>query len=251
MVFDMDSLFAAPSVLLKCKHVFHFHCTLKSLESKWVGPRILFRFLFCPICQNSPLEAPQLEKVFRPMMTLYEKVKSKAVMRLEYENKAKVEALTDEKSKFYQKPSEYALDRYTYYVCYKCNEPYYGGEARCLDAANVSDDYDPSELVCGGCSNVTQAQICPKHGTDYLEYKCRYCCSIATYFCFGTTHFCSPCHDDVGRVTGIPKDELPSCPVAPRAMPQDGDECPLRVKHPPTGEEYALGCGICRNAQSF
>merc|ERR1712203_501187 len=21
------------------------------------------------------------------------------------------------------------------------------------------------------------AQMCPKHGTDYLEYKCRYCCS--------------------------------------------------------------------------
>ena len=29
------------------------------------------------------------------------------------------------------------------YDSYKCNEPYYGGEARCLDAANVSDDYDP------------------------------------------------------------------------------------------------------------
>ncbi|KAI6656385.1 hypothetical protein LOD99_1184 [Oopsacas minuta] len=251
MVCYTDSLSAAPSVQLKCGHVFHFHCARKSLESKWNGPRILFRFLFCSICQTSPLEAPQLEKLFRPMMTLYDKVMQKARMRLEYENKSSVEALTNEKSKFYQKPGDYALDRYTYYVCFKCNEPYYGGEARCLDVANVSDEYDPSELVCGGCSNVTQAQICPKHGTDYLEYKCRYCCSIATYFCFGTTHFCSPCHDDVGRVTGIPKDELPSCPVGPRAMPQDGDECPLRVKHPPTGEEYALGCGICRNAQSF
>ena len=251
MVCYTDSLFAAPSVQLKCGHIFHFHCTWKSLESKWNGPRILFRFLFCSICQTSPLEAPQLEKVFRPMMSLYEKVKTKALMRLEYENKSKVEALTDEKSKFYQKPSEYSLDRYTYYLCFKCNEPYYGGEARCLDAVIVSDEYDPSELVCGGCSNVTQAQICPKHGTDYLEFKCRYCCSIATYFCFGTTHFCSPCHDDVGRVTGIPKDELPSCPVGPRAMPLDGDECPLKAKHPPTGEEYALGCGVCRNAQSF
>lgn len=251
MVCYTDSLFAAPSVQLKCGHVFHFHCTWKSLESKWNGPRILFRFLFCSICQTSPLEAPQLEKVFRPMMSLYEKVKSKAMMRLEYENKSKVDALTDPKSKFFQKPGEYSLDRYTYYLCFKCDSPYYGGEARCLDAVNVSDEYDPSELVCGGCSNVTQAQICPRHGTDYLEFKCRYCCSIATYFCFGTTHFCAPCHDDVGRVCGIPKDELPSCPVGPKAMPQDGDECPLRVKHPPTGEEFALGCGICRNAQSF
>ena len=58
--------------------------------------------------------------------------------------------------------------------------------------------------------------MCPKHGTDYLEYKCRYCCSVAVFFCFGTTHFCNPCHDDFQRVANIPKSELPQCPVAPK-----------------------------------
>ena len=94
-------------------------------------------------------------------------------------------------------------------------------------------------------------QVCPKHGTDFLEYKCRYCCSVAVYFCFGTTHFCNPCHDDFQRVTSTPKSELPQCPVGPRAKPLEGTECPLHVKHPPTGEEFALGCGVCRNAQTF
>ena len=61
-----------------------------------------------------------------------------------------------------------------------------------------------------------QAQMCPKHGTDYLEYKCRYCCSVAVFFCFGTTHFCNACHDDFQRVANIPKTELPQCPVAPK-----------------------------------
>ena len=61
-----------------------------------------------------------------------------------------------------------------------------------------------------------QAQMCPKHGTDYLEYKCRYCCSVAVFFCFGTTHFCNACHDDFQRVANIPKAELPQCPVAPK-----------------------------------
>ncbi|CAB0038014.1 unnamed protein product [Trichogramma brassicae] len=32
-------------------------------------------------------------------------------------------------------------------------------------------------------------------------------------FCFGTTHFCKPCHDDFQRVTNIPKNELPTCPA--------------------------------------
>ena len=94
-------------------------------------------------------------------------------------------------------------------------------------------------------------QDCPKHGVDFLEYKCRYCCSVAVYFCFGTTHFCNPCHDDFQRLTSIPKAELPQCPVGPCAKPLEGTECPLHVKHPPTGEEFALGCGVCRNAQTF
>lgn len=36
-------------------------------------------------------------------------------------------------------------------------QAYYGGEAVCAEAA--SDDYDPKELVCGGCSDVTAAQV--------------------------------------------------------------------------------------------
>lgn len=74
---------------------------------------------------------------------------------------------------------------------------------------------------------------------------------MAVYFCFGTTHFCNACHDDFQRVTSIPKSELPQCPVGPRAKPLSGTECPLHVKHPSTGEEFALGCGVCRNAQTF
>lgn len=34
-------------------------------------------------------------------------------------------------------------------------------------------------------------------------------------------------------------------------LPGTADECPLHVLHPPTGEEFALGCGVCRNAHTF
>ena len=98
------------------------------------------------------------------------------------------------------------MERYAYYVCFKCGKAYFGGEARCDLDAGAGDAFNPEELVCGGCSDVSQvrnqgpahltpllsqAQMCPKHGTDYLEYKCRYCCSVAVFFCFGTTHFCN------------------------------------------------------------
>lgn len=109
------------------------------------------------------------------------------------------------------------MERYAYYVCYKCQKAYYGGEARC-DAQLGGESFDPTELVCGGCSDVARAQMCPKHGADFLEYKCRYCCSVAVFFCFGTTHFCKPCHDDFQRVTTIPKNELPLCPAGTYAL---------------------------------
>jgi len=45
--------------------------------------------------------------------------------------------------------------------------------------------------------------------------------------------------------------DICSVPAGPRAMALNVDECPLHVKHPPTGEEFALGCGVCRNAHTF
>ena len=39
------------------------------------------------------------------------------------------------------------------------NKAYYGGEARCEEQAGNVDDYDPSELVCGACSDVSRAQV--------------------------------------------------------------------------------------------
>ncbi|XP_073976386.1 MYC binding protein highwire isoform X3 [Rhodnius prolixus] len=239
MICFIEALSSAPAIQLKCGHVFHMHCCRNVLTKKWAGPRITFAFAQCPICK-SPMEHQVLVKQLEPVKELMEDVRRKALMRLEYEGLDKGRP----------DPASYAMDRYAYYVCFKCKKAYYGGEARC-DLELGSGEFDPSELVCGACSDVSRAQMCPKHGTDFLEYKCRYCCSVAVFFCFGTTHFCNACHDDFQRVTNIPKNELPGCPAGPKAKQLEGEECPLHVKHPPTGEEFALGCGVCRNAHTF
>ena len=31
------------------------------------------------------------------------------------------------------------------------------------------------------------------------DFKCKYCCSIALFFCWGTTHFCNDCHNRAGN----------------------------------------------------
>ena len=112
-------------------------------------------------------------------------------MRLEYEGLSVCEAVSSEGARWFNDPagkltdcedsqqqqlinissSGFAMDRYAYYVCFKCGKAYFGGEARCDLDAGAGDAFNPEELVCGGCSDVSQAQMCPKHGTDYLEYK--------------------------------------------------------------------------------
>lgn len=250
MICFTEALSAAPAIGLKCGHVFHLHCCQTIILKRWPGPRITFTFSLCPICKEV-IDHPVLEEDLKPIRSLFEDVKKKARMRLEYEGLHRSEAITGPGGRFFADPAGYAMERYAYYVCSKCSKAYYGGEARCDAEAGIGDDYDPNELVCGACSDVSRAQMCPKHGTDFLEYKCRYCCSVAVFFCFGTTHFCNPCHDDFQRVTNIPKNDLPKCPVGPRAKQLQGSECPLHVSHPPTGEEFALGCGVCRNAHTF
>ncbi|XP_054087808.1 E3 ubiquitin-protein ligase highwire isoform X1 [Zeugodacus cucurbitae] len=240
MICFVEALSCAPSIQLECGHVFHYHCSKAVIEKRWSGPRITFGFSLCPICK-ADIQHALLADILEPINALKQDVKRKALMRLKYEGIVKD---TDSKD-----VTNLAMDRYAYYVCYKCQKAYYGGEARC--DAEIGEKFDPQELVCGGCSDVARAQMCPKHGTDFLEYKCRYCCSVAVFFCFGTTHFCDTCHDDFQRLTNIPKNKLPQCPAGPKAKQLMGDECPLHVIHPPTGEEFALGCGVCRNAQTF
>jgi E3 ubiquitin-protein ligase MYCBP2 len=72
-------------------------------------------------------------------------------------------------------------------------------------------------------------------------------------YSFGTTHFCTGCHDDFQRLIALSKDTLPQCPVGARCVQLDGDVCPLHItgEHPVTGDEYALGCAICRNLSTF
>ena len=105
----------------------------------------------------------------------------------------------------------------------------------------------PEQLICPKCvSQVLKGADygetnCKKHKDQFIDYKCRFCCSVALFFCFGTHHFCDPCHRKAWELRNKTEKELPQC---------DGkDMCPLGINHPPNGKEYALGCGLCREVR--
>lgn len=68
------------------------------------------------------MDHPVLKDLLEPAQSLFEDVKRKALMRLEYEGLHKAEAITTPGARFYNDPAGYAMDRYAYYVCYKCNK---------------------------------------------------------------------------------------------------------------------------------
>lgn len=124
-----------------------------------------------------------------------------------------------------------------FYQCFTCNSPYYGGKGGCqLVVDPNAPPIKKEDLTCGSCvakkAGVGIAE-CKAHGKDAIEFKCRYCCSVALWFCFGTTHFCEPCHQRAGN---------------PKAVDCLGKDCPLGIEHPANGNEYALGCGLCRHS---
>ena len=117
-------------------------------------------------------------------LSLFEIIKKKSMERLKFEDRQKDEKLVNPKSQYYQKPLEYAIAIYAYYQCCKCKKSYFGGLKDCERAMEEADKkFDPKELVCPDCCEIP-IESCPKHGKDYIEFKCKFCCSIATFFCW-------------------------------------------------------------------
>jgi len=139
--------------------------------------------------------------------------------------------LGNKKKKCDAKVMESMLQEYVFYECFKCKKPYFGGKRVCV--VNEISEFRKEDLICGACSDFSDTQICKFHGKEFLEYKCRFCCNVAVWFCWGTTHFCNSCHLNAAQMIFKKKNELPAC------------SCNRR--HPPNGEEWPLGCALCKS----
>ena len=146
---------------------------------------------------------------------------------------------------YFGKPLALALHSCSFYQCFECSKPYFGGMIDCQAELGVEEKATKEDLRCKACvakaygAGVDQ---CDKHGTDEIDWKCMYCCSVALWHCFGTTYFCNRCHDEFCQ------------PPYNHVKVRDchGVECPLGVPHPVGGEDYKktafpLGCGLCRS----
>jgi len=153
---------------------------MKRIKGRWPGPRIVFNYLECSECKGR-IEAPCCPSIHQELQDNWrfeEEVKKKALERSKFEGIDKHPQLKD----FDNDLQKYAMFKLAYYQCFKCKAAYFGGMKDCIRAQQEGQEYKPEELVCSKCSAVSVGagiQDCKKHGTDYIEFKCKFCCSIA------------------------------------------------------------------------
>eukprot|EP00658_Telonema_sp_P-2_P032780 TRINITY_DN24189_c0_g1_i1.p1 TRINITY_DN24189_c0_g1~~TRINITY_DN24189_c0_g1_i1.p1 ORF type:complete len:583 (+),score=109.33 TRINITY_DN24189_c0_g1_i1:398-2146(+) len=231
---------SAPCLQLGCGHLFHAACLRGQLQKGSTAARLTFGHLGCPLCKQTMCH-PWLTDLLEPGIAMLKAVQDKALVRLEFEkllNDPQIE------TGFNGDKLQFALKKFAYYSCHKCKEPYFGGHRNCEDVED-NREFDPTELVCSRCSAINGAE-CAEHGAEYIEWKCKFCCSIASWFCWGNTHFCDDCHKKQGTAAAMTKKKKEHLPICPGAC-----SCPLRVDHPAAGNEFCLGCGICRNSLTW
>lgn len=111
------------------------------------------------------------------------------------------------------------MQYYVFHECSTCGSPFFGGAARCAaegDGDRAEEDLE-GKMVCVRCSGAA-VEMCEKHDPQWMNWKCRFCCSVAVFHCFGNTRFCSACHDNhielVNSSNGenrLPLERYPQC----------------------------------------
>ena len=186
----VDTLSMAPCVDLKCGHIFHFQCLLRFLEIKRCRGRIDFSYLLCPLCKWE-IQHSALDDMMRSDLEMKAQIERDAVEWIKIEGLQHDKRLTDKHSPYFGDTVLFAVERVLFYQCFSCRKPYFCGLRR--DTIGGLHSSNRNELICPSCVGGDGMESCKKHGDKYMVFKCKYCCSVAVWYC-GTTHFCDGCY---------------------------------------------------------
>ncbi|KAK9824279.1 hypothetical protein WJX72_009118 [[Myrmecia] bisecta] len=160
-----ESLRSGPVILLQCGHSCHLDCAREQLRQGYPGPAISFNFMHCGLCRDGQargnvqiasacptMQHPALQSCLQRPLELRDQVVHRAKKRLRFEGIMATDPALQPGSEYDGRPADYALEKYMYFECCKCKQPYYGGERQCAVAADDGAAYNKAELICGSCS---------------------------------------------------------------------------------------------------
>ena len=168
-----------PCSQLSCGHIFHTNCLVNLLKSRWTTLKISFGFMKCPCC-NQTIDFKGLSfavaNELGPLMALKIKVEKLAMQTAREQGVLNDERLTTPGDIYFEKPQEYANHRCSFFLCHKCESPYFGGLVDCeIENAQAANDSKPEDLICQDCllKEVGAGKpVCDKHGKAQIDWKC-------------------------------------------------------------------------------
>lgn len=217
-----------PSITQKCGHKAHLNCVVRQFEvAKDTG---LIQMPKCgmPGCNCIPSH-PLIQEQSDHWETIHKEIETLIKQYIILEHVDQEAAVTNHESEFHGNSYEFAKNRFLFYMCEKCNHPYFGGHKEC----GIEDEQEGDEYVCSRCNRVG-LQKCPTHGEEGMVYKCYWCCNQAVWFCLRGNHYCDECHKKPGIVK---KGPWPKCDGTCQFAP-----------HIPNGTAQPFGyCAICES----
>jgi len=222
-----DPMKCKPCITMECGHHAHLQCVQQVFKS--ASDKGLIKLPKCsyPGCNKIPSH-DLVKELSSKYIELHQKIELLIPKLIESEKIRDDEHVKNpEDEDYFEKPEVFARSVFLFFKCDKCGEPYFGGRKECNQEQqdNIGGPY-----LCQKCG-IVGAKTCPKHGNDGMLFKCFFCCNPASFHCWGTTHFCSKCHDNPGQSMNNPK-------------PCDG-KCQF-YPHPPNGtREYFGKCNLC------
>lgn len=108
---------------------------LTKIKTSWNGARITFSFMDCPTCKKeiSAKHCPEIEKELEGPRKLKQKIIVKALERAKIEGIDQEDRLMNPEDEYFNDLQAYAIKRLSYYMCFTCNDPYFGGKRDCGD----------------------------------------------------------------------------------------------------------------------
>lgn len=217
-------------ITLSCGHKWHFHCLREQLEQAQPDytHRLLFTGCRCAKCGQF-CNHEKLHHLTRKVDVLREKVD------LLVEEQWQIEApqLWDTSSpENKEKLVEDGRQKFAFYLCKSCDEPYFGGTIECAD--NLEEEEQNRSGLCPSCA--PQSQLSCRHPLQHRGYhvwKCRYCCKPSQYVCYGTVHFCKSCHER--NTERVMQQQGTSKPPPLSGIPCCSTDCPFPK---PKGKDY-------------
>lgn len=86
--------------------------------------------------------------------------------------------------------AKFMLEKTTLYNCNECGKIYYGGLFD--DAGRARENKNRQNFLCKTCAEDYLGygkEICEIHGNEFVDWKCKNCCSIALFVCDNGTDF--------------------------------------------------------------